>query len=77
MRISIKSLSTIVFEIAVENDDAKSTALLEKVGGEWMLRRTPQRGSVWCASRRVDWPEAIKRALVALSNDVTQKEPKQ
>lgn len=74
MRITIDSHTTLCFEIVVEHEDRKTTALLEMVGGEWHLTRTPQRGSKWVAGRRIDWPEAIKRALMDLAEEVAPSE---
>ena len=42
----------------------------KKVGGTWMLTRTPQKGSTWLAYGKVSWQEALKRGLKELENDV-------
>ncbi len=70
MRVSIDSITTICFELEVEHEDRKATALLQRDAGDWVLTRTPQKGTTWLASSRIDWPEAIKRALISLRSDV-------
>lgn len=75
MKVTVTSEGTIYFDIGVSHEGKSSTALVEMVGGTWMLTRTPQRGSIWLAGRRVNWPEAVKRGLVALALDVGYHEP--
>ncbi len=62
MKLSINAETSISFEIEMDGKEV----ILRQDGGTWYLVRGPHE---WqnIAGPRVEWPEALKRALVELS----------
>jgi hypothetical protein len=69
MQLSVTSDVGLRYEIELDfGDGQKVWGILERQGGEWML--TKASGTTWIAQGRVDYPEAIKRALTQLHHRV-------
>jgi hypothetical protein len=68
MKIDILSEDTSQsFDIEYETANSKGRATLEMKDGGWQL--TPRVGAetIWIANKRIDFPEALKRAIISLS----------
>jgi hypothetical protein len=71
MKITIEgNHPSIAMEVEIEHKSKKATAIVEMVGGTWMLTRTPQKGSTWLANGQVSWMEAMQRGIRSLASDL-------
>lgn len=69
MKLSVTSESVFAFHISFESTDGQTVdTMLTQSGGEWRLSDPLPGKTPWIGGPRIDWPEALKRALVALSS---------
>jgi hypothetical protein len=72
MFVEIRSETSLTWEIDYEDGGGKQSALLKMDGGSWYLfTNHPKNGYKNIAGPRIEWPEALKRALIALSPKAT------
>jgi hypothetical protein len=67
MFVEIRAETSLTWEIDYDDGSGKQAALLEQDGGAWYLTARPQSGQRNIAGPRIEWPEALKRALIALA----------
>jgi uncharacterized protein with LGFP repeats len=67
MFLSIDADTSLSWDIEYITNAGRKTALLRMKDGAWYLTREPQAGESWVAGVRVEWPEALKRALIVLT----------
>lgn len=63
---TIRAETSMLFEIEYQHEGKPTAALLEMKHGAWQITPPLPSGVTWIARRDVEWPEALKRALVAL-----------
>jgi hypothetical protein len=68
MKLEIRSETSIQFEIDAFHEGGKVETILRLDGGEWQLLIGPQQGWRHIGGRRIDWPEALKRALTQIED---------
>lgn len=65
--LKIETQDQLVFAIVYTNSQGRQDADFRRTSEGWRLIPRVGAASVFAASNRVDWPEALKRALVILS----------
>lgn len=66
MGLNIHSADLTLFTIEYDGETDEQTARLV-LEGEWLLNPRIGAAPKWIASARIEWPEALKRSLIALT----------